>query len=140
MPTPHPVDAVDLIAQHWHADGPHTADTILSAALALSELAEYLVRATRSGKALTHASDGSVVVGRLATAADHQRQALAHLVEWAETLESDPGLRHDSRGDAHTIAGEAAGWLNLASGELGSTARALERAQSALGHLYHDEG
>lgn len=132
-----PPDAVDLINQHWPQDGPHAADTIMSAALALSEIAEYLARATRSGKALAYASDGSVVVGRLATAADHQRQALAHLVVWAETLESDPGLRHDSRGDAHATAGEAAGWLNLASGELGSTARALERAQSALGHLYH---
>ena len=132
-----PPDAVDLIAQHWPQDGPHTADTIMSAALALSEIAEYLARATRSGKALDHASDGSVVVGRLATAAGHQQQALQHLVDWAETLESDPGLRHDNHGNANTVAGEAAGWLNLASSEIGGTVRALTRAQSALGHLYH---
>lgn len=134
-----PPGAVDVIGQHWPTIGPHTDETVSSAALAVSELCRYLAHATRAGKALPYACDGYTVVGRLATAATAARQVLTQLSDWAADLPQSPGLRHDAGENATDTAVAAAAHLLAATGALDRASSSLARAHSALGHLYHEQ-
>lgn len=135
---PRHFDAVDLINAHWPTDGPHTDETIASASLAISELYRYLAHATRSGKALPYIGDGYRVLGSLAAGAGSAQQVAMQLGEWAAGLADSPDLVHDNGGNPAATAGMVVNELVTTGGAFGRAATALGRAQSALGHLYHD--
>lgn len=135
-----PVDGTELVAQHWPTNGPHTEESLASAAMAIQELIRYMAHATigTTLSALPFAQDGYIVVGRLAHAMSSQEQVLRQLSAWANTLAADPQLRHDSDASAAMAAIEASEYLRDAAGRADSLGRLLGDAQSALGHLYHD--
>lgn len=140
MPTRKPVDATALISQHWPTIGPHIDETIASAAEAIGELYRYLAHATRSGKALPYIGDGYRTLGSLAAGASSAQQVAMQLGEWAARMVDVPDLRHDNSGNPAATAGTVVNELVSTAGAFGRDATALSRVQSALGHLYHDNG
>lgn len=135
---PRHLDAVDLVNAHWPTIGPHTDETIASAALAISELYRYLAHATRSGKALPYIGDGYRALGGFTAGVSSAQQVMMQLGQWVAGLVDAPDLRHDNAGDPAGTAAMAVNELVVAAGAFGRAATALGRAQSALGHLYHD--
>ncbi len=142
-------DATDIIDKYWPTQGPHTADSVAAAAAASRELMRYLAHATLGGSALDalpYASDAYPVAGGLANAAHSQEQVLQQMAAWAGGVSRRADLRHDgaasaaeSRDRACVTALEAAEYLSEAATKATELARLLDQAQSALGHLYHDD-
>jgi hypothetical protein len=136
-----PVDGAAVVAKHWPTNGPHTEESLASAAEAIGELVRYMAHATIGTEvsALPYACGGYTVVGRLSTAATSQEQVLRQIAKWADSLSVDSSLRHDKGADARVCALEAAAYLYDAAINAGRLGHSLEVAQSLLGHLYHDD-
>ncbi|QIS13655.1 hypothetical protein [Nocardia arthritidis] len=142
--SPKKIDRSDAISMLWSTDGPHTADSITTAANGIAELWRYLAHATlrTDSEVLTDPADVYLVAGTLSAAANSAVQVLRQLHRWAEELVTMPGLTHDSdRSDselAMTAADLAAGALEESRIEMTLHAKALSTAAAALGHLYID--
>lgn len=129
-----------LIATFWHRDGPHSADSVASAALAIDELTHYLARATLHSDVLPQGGDLYRVVSELRSALSRLDQVLDQMSTRAEQIAHDPTLyddRRDGRDPADT-AYEAQGGLDAARPALGQLLAALGQAHNASGHLGHD--
>ena len=108
---------LDVVEAHWPVDGPHTAERIESAAVALSELVRYLNHATRPQVgALTEAPHGAGVLGSLATAAHREGQLYRQLASWARRVAADPTVRHDRCRDDAERSHQMATWSATQSG------------------------
>jgi hypothetical protein len=133
------LDVDTLIATFWHRDGPHTPDTVASAALGIDELTHYLARATFGPSVLPHGSDVYVLVRELRSALGRLDQVLDQVSARTAALATDPTLyddRHDGRDPAATVR-ELHGGLDGARVALGPLLAALGAAHNAAGHLGH---
>lgn len=119
-------------------DGPHTPDTVLDAARALSDLADYLARATTDPDTTAKALDDLLI--NLADVARGLDQTLQQISTSALRLRVEPGLRDDRGEDvdpadtAETVADATA----EARVRLARVATALHDAASAASHLGRD--
>ncbi|OQO88986.1 hypothetical protein B1813_22810 [Saccharomonospora piscinae] len=118
-------------------DGPHTPDTTLDAARALSDLVQYLNHATTGPDAVVEVLDEVLI--NLADAAHGLDQTLSQISSTALDLRTQPSLR-DDRGDsvdpadtAETVADATA----EARTRLALVTAALRDAASAAAHLGH---
>ncbi|GAA4554773.1 hypothetical protein GCM10023175_53490 [Pseudonocardia xishanensis] len=135
----HP-DASAIIGKFWHRDGPHTPESVRSAALAIDELTHYLARATWRRHVLPSGPALYEFVGELRSAIGRLDQVLDQAARHAGALVDDPTLyddRRDGRDPAQT-AREVQGGLDAARVVLGPVAEALGQTHSASGHLGHD--
>lgn len=134
------LNAEALIATFWHRDGPHSADSVVSAALAMDELAHYLARATFSSKVLPQGGDMYRLISELRSALGRLDQVFAQMSTRAEQIAHDETLyddRRDGRDPADT-AFEVQGGLDGARPPLGQLLAALGQAHNASGHLGHN--
>lgn len=138
------LDAGALVGTFWHRDGPHSPDSVASAALGVDQLFHYLARATApwAGANLPRGSDVYRLVGELRSALGHLDQVLDQTSIRAGELADDPTLyddRRDGRDPADT-AREMQGALDTARVALGPLLDALGAAHAAAGHLGHHDG
>lgn len=131
------IDAEKVIHTFWYPDGPHSSDTIVSAAAAIDYLTHYLARATFRGP--TKGPRLYRVVGELSSAVGRLDQVLDQLSRHAGNLATDRTLYDDRRDrPASVTAGDLQGALDAARVALGPLAAAFRAAHSASGHLGHD--
>ncbi len=127
-----------IIGTWWHRDGPHSADRIVAAGLAIDELTHYLARATSTAtlpgpRVYRLISELRSALGRLDQVAGQLSTRIGQLAE-DPTLYDDRGRDHDPA----VTAREAQGGLDAARVALGPLTAALAAAHSASGHLGHD--
>ncbi|MBF6236644.1 hypothetical protein IU474_06070 [Nocardia otitidiscaviarum] len=144
MSDPRKIDRADMVQALWPTIGPHTAESISTAAAAISELWRYLAHATRNstGDALADPADVYGVVGSLMTGARSAAQVFAQLQEWSRGLSCEPGLTDDRDPIDDELPGDAAvaaaAWLAQARADMQSLASDLHQASLQLSHLYID--
>ncbi|WP_306364367.1 hypothetical protein [Nocardia sp. CC227C] len=139
MSDPRKFDRADVVQVLWPTIGPHTAESIGTAAAAISELWRYLAHATHSGQAegLADPADVYLVVGTLRVATSSAMQVMGQLCEWAMALSEIPALGHDETGvQAAETASDAGYALNEVMLRLQQVRDALDKAAQGLGHLY----
>lgn len=133
-------DVHAILAEFWHPDGPHSPDSVASAALAIDELTRYLARATiPASTTLPHAGDVYRLVSELRSALGRLDQVLEQTSRRMAAITADGGIyddRRDGRDPADT-AREAQGGLDAARVALGPVLDALGAAHRASGHLGH---
>lgn len=131
-------DAYEIVEQRWPFDGPHSDDTVHSAAMAARQLVRYMANATYrpvgSGPALWR------IVSALREAVVGLEQVLRQLAESASGAVADDASLFDDRHDrpGADTASEVAILLRHARGTLMETATALSLASAAASHLGHD--
>ncbi|MGW4121369.1 hypothetical protein [Nocardia sp. NPDC004711] len=143
MSDPRRIDRADVIEVLWPLNGPHTADAIVTASVAIAQLWRYLAHATLRSDAegLAAPADVFVTVNNLAISGNSAAQVLSQFNQWTDRAKKQPELAHDedlprdlTRG-AVTIAGFA---LGSAANQFDVVAQQLYKAASILGHLYLD--
>lgn len=95
MPEIDELDAYDVVEQHWPYDGPHSRDTVLEAARAVSGLVRYLNNATQPGTArytLEWANTIDSVVSNVKSAVYGLDQLLDQLSSAAKAAAEDPTI------------------------------------------------
>ena len=147
MPPDEPVNARLVVELNWPYDGPHTADLITSAGLALEYVMRYLNNATRRPAALEWAATTTNVLGSLHAVASLQRQLLLQQIaalEWQ--------LRPDNPTPLY-LWDESSNWfrspqdavnfvvarLKEAEADAQGLQRTLQQAASGAGHLANRE-
>lgn len=135
LPDQHLTDPTDFVRAHWHSDGPHTPESIASAATAIEELMRYLAHATRGDLDVPTLY---AVTGSLAHATQISEQVLTQLASSCNALSERDDLRNDDiNADPASAARIAAHELSLGAPEdVRSLRHRLDRAQRQLGHLY----
>lgn len=135
LPDQHLTDPTDFVRAHWHSDGPHTPDSITSAATAIDELMRYLAHATR-GK--VDVPTLYSVTGSLSHATQTSEQVLTQLADSCVAVSGREDLCHDvADADPASAARIAADELGSEAGrDVRSLRRRLNQAQQQLGHLY----
>lgn len=119
-------------------DGPHTPDTVLDAARALSDLVDYLGRATTDLDTAAAVLDGVLI--NVADTAHGLDQVLRQISTAALRLRTESSLRDDRGEDidpadtAETVADATA----EARARLAAVTPALRDAASAASHLGRD--
>lgn len=132
-----------LIDAAWPFDGPHTADSVEAAAVALGRLVRYLNNATGYSRSLPDAATAYRVTSNLASVAGLLPQLLDQLARFMEQQVNDPSLYDDRRNEnhpAHRTALAVSAALGEARRAAGSMGAALALAASAASHLGNDEG
>ena len=135
-------DILNEIERLFPYDGPHSAETVATAAQAVNRLVRYLNNATGPWNAPHTLEWGATiyrVVGALSGSVDGMEQLFDQLRIAAEAQATDP-TAYDDRRDrpAATTAHELAATINDARGRLGEVAAELDRAHSLAGHLGND--
>ncbi|MFD3431328.1 hypothetical protein [Nocardia fluminea] len=135
LPDQHLTDPTDFVRRLWYSDGPHTPESITSAATAIEELTRYLAHATRGDLDVPTLYGAT---GSLAHAASISEQVLTQLASACTDLSARADLRHDTTGaDPASSALIAADELGTeATREVRSLRHRLDSAQQQLGHLY----
>lgn len=136
------IDRDEAVEAIWPYDGPHSADSVQTAAGALPDLVRYLNNATGpNGQNLPFASHVGDAVGST-------RGGVALLDQFIEQLgmalvrhsNKGPGMLYDDRGQGHdagqTVAA-ALHHLNEAREALHPLVDALDEAHGAINHLGH---
>lgn len=131
----------EVIAEHWHRDGPHSVESVASAALAVDALLHYLARATWDQATMPRGGDIYRVVGELRSGLGRLDQVLEQMGRHAYALSSDPGLYDDRRDgrDPRRTAKEAAAHLGRVREGLSGVLADLDAAHSAVAHLGSDQ-
>jgi len=113
-----PVDGAELVEKHWPYDGPHSGDSVIEAARAMSTLATYLGNATGPGngkKTLQYGPQVYRVVGALSGALASLDQVLEQLATAERRIGLDPTAYDDRREKtAAEVAAEAAKQIEAA--------------------------
>lgn len=116
--TPTPADGRELVNKHFPYDGPHSFDTVIQAARAMDELAEYLGNATGPGNGkhtLQYGAHVHRVIGALSGALGSLGQVLDQLATAEKRVGADPTAYDDQRKTPPaTIAAEVAEHLAAA--------------------------
>ncbi|WP_063057261.1 hypothetical protein [Nocardia salmonicida] len=135
LPDQHFTDPTDFVRGLWYSDGPHTSESIASAATAIEELTRYLAHATRGDLDVPTLYG---VTGSLAHAASISEQVLTQLASACTALSARADLRHDAPdADPASSALFAADKLGTeATSDVRSLRQRLDQAQQQLGHLY----
>ncbi|MFD3464753.1 hypothetical protein ACFWVM_34065 [Nocardia fluminea] len=135
LPDQHFTDPTDFVRGLWYSDGPHTPESITSAATAIDELMRYLAHATRGELDVPTLYS---VTGSLAHAASISEQVLTQLASACTDLSARSDLRHDAPdADPATSALFASDCLGTeAARDVRSLRHRLDQAQQQLGHLY----
>lgn len=130
-----------IVEEFWPYDGPHSRETMASAATMAAELVRYLNNSTQYG--VHEAPTLWRIVAQVSTAVDRFDQLLDQLRRAAQALADDPTLYDAGRGEpADAVAGELASWLNTARRLNRPLMYALDQASSVssrLGHRSDDE-
>lgn len=133
LPDQHLTDPTDFVRAHWHSDGPHTSESIASAATAIEELMRYLAHATRLDLDVPTLY---AMTGSLAHATQISEQVLTQLASSTAALADRDDLRSDDINIAPaTAALTAAGALD-GDRDVRALRQRLDIAQQQLGHLY----
>jgi hypothetical protein len=131
-----------LVDSVWPFDGPHSADSVEAAAVALGRLVRYLNNATGYSRSLPYAATAYRVTSNLASMAGLLPQLLDQLAQFMEQQAGDPSLYDDRRNGnypAHRTALAVSAALGEARRAAGSMGAVMERAASAASHLGNDE-
>lgn len=139
------IDGVQLINDNWPLNGPHTPDSLISAAQAVAELYRYLAHATigDAEQAVPNIPDTYPAFGALTTAARSNQQALQQLATRLDHFaDFDPNIRHDEGDDtegnrAAAMLIDAAEYLRAASSAAGQMGADFSHASGQLSHIYH---
>ncbi len=135
LPDQHLTEPTDFVRGLWYSDGPHTPESIASAATAIEELTRYLAHATRGDLDVPTLYG---VTGSLAHATQISEQVLAQLADSCAALSGRDDLRSDdinaSPSATALIAADALGLA--AQRDVRSLRQRLDTAQQQLGHLY----
>ncbi|MFE3958585.1 hypothetical protein ACFXPS_30980 [Nocardia sp. NPDC059091] len=135
------IDRTDMVQALSPLEGPHTAESVVAASMAVAELWRYLAHATRysTAEALTDPADVSVAVGNFVAGMRSADQVLGQLSYWAQRLTENPALADDrdranvTRAVAATE--EVASWLVEARDDMSMVVRDLGEVSADLGHL-----
>lgn len=130
----------DVIDQQWPYDGPHDADTVTSAAEAVSALVHYLANATgpsNQRETLQHTATVHAILEDIAGAVSGLDQLLHQLKSVLRHQADDPTLYDDRRADfaAPDTARAAAEWVNSARMRAQDLAGTLDAARDLTAHL-----
>lgn len=131
-------DAREIVESHWPLGGPHSDDTVHSAAIAVGELMRYTANATHqsiaSGTALWR------ILSALHEAVVGLDQVLRQLADSASGAVADDATLFDDRHDrpGADTAAEAGILLRLAREELVRSVKQLRAAAAAASHLGHE--
>lgn len=134
------MDAYEVVEQNWPYDGPHSDETVESAATAVGQLVRYLSNATWPYKKVV-ASGPTLyrVLSSVNASAYGLRQLLEQLQTTAVDLAEDESMYDDRRDrPARTTAVDTAAALGEALRALGPLIRAVEHASSLTCHLGHE--
>ncbi|MEV0367992.1 hypothetical protein [Nocardia fusca] len=142
MPTRRDIDGEAVVADRWPVDGPHSADALGEAMLALQHLIRYANHATLDApaRAVPEPQDAATIVLRLGDALGGLPQLCDQLAHRADRFAADPALcaadtvSHEP-GVQAAIAAEALRELAAAAARLRDLARA---AASPLDTLWLD--
>lgn len=135
------VNGRELIGANWPYDGPHSVETVIEAARAMDELAQYLGNATYGGSARTlqYSPQVARVLGALGGALNNLGQVFDQLATAEERIGQDPKA-YDERRDrpAAQSAGESVDLMNAAREGLASVTAYVQRASSAAYRIGHN--
>lgn len=135
LPDQHLTDPTEFVRRHWSSDGPHTPESITSAATTIEELTRYLAHATHGDLDVPTLY---AVTGALAHATQISEQVLTQLADSCAELSGRDDLRSDdintSPSGAALIAADELGVE--AKRDVGSLRKRLDQAQQQLGRLY----
>lgn len=129
-----------IVAEFWPYDGPHTPETIVSAAAALAELTRHLANATRARATLADAPALSAVLGSLSAAASTLPQVLRQLDGSAEDLATDLDLYDNQGAPSDQTALRVAVECETAAGRAAQLASVLDHAHQFASRLGHRPG
>lgn len=129
----------EIVESNWPFDGPHSDETVASAAVALGRLARYLANATQH-RPETGASLYRIVSG-LAGAAARIDEVLGQLAEATSGPIADQASLYDERHDrpGADTAVEVAILLRGVLAPLRRAASGLQAAAGAASHLGNEE-
>lgn len=132
-------DTFDIVERLWPFDGPHSSDTVTSAASTMAGLVRYMNNATWNPRLLP-GPDLYRVLSSLNSVVHGLDQLLRQLTNTLAELGNDPTLYDDRRDrPAALTAGEIAGHLAAAWDALAGEPRSrLKRAAGLASHLGHD--
>lgn len=135
------MDAYEVVEQHWPYDGPHSDESVESAATAVGRLVRYLNNATWPYKKVVAGGPTLYrVLSSLNGAVYGLDQLLRQLQETARELAADESMYDDRRDrPARTTAIEAVAALGEAVLALGPLMRGVESATSLTCHLGHEQ-
>lgn len=132
-------DAYEIVEANWPYDGPHSDDSMVSAATAMDRLARYVANATQrplsSGPALSRIASG------LHAALSKVDQVLGQMADAASGEIADRASLYDDRHDrpGADTAAEASILLHQARHELRTATRFLGMADAAASHLGNED-
>lgn len=131
-------DATQIVQRYWPYDGPHTDESVVGAAQAVSHLVRYVANATyrpvSSGPAFYE------VLWRLDEAMARVDQVLRQLAEvTGAALADDVSLRDDRGGSGQPAVAEVVVLLQDAQQRLLSARGPLNRAAQVSSHLGHSQ-
>jgi len=144
------VDADELVEQHWPYDGPHSYDSVLQAARAMTALARYLGNATGPGgnglKTLALGPHVYRVLGAVSGALGSLDQVLEQLADAEKRVGADPTAYDDRRdrpasattGEVITAIQAARDLLFKFSGGQVTVHAHLQTAHSLSSHIGHN--
>lgn len=132
-------DVYDLIEQHFPYDGPHSAEHVTAAGIAVARLVRYLNNATGPGnarKTLEWAASVDHVLGSVNAAVHGLNQLLRQLAAALDSQTDNPTLYDDRRDrlGSHT-AQLAAQEVRYATVDVAALTRQIENALSLTQHL-----
>lgn len=133
-----PSSAEEIVERFWPYDGPHSRDTVESAAQAIAGLVRYLNNATWNPQRLP-APGLYRVLSNLNSMMYGLDQLLNQLTTATDRVADDPTLYDDRRDrPARNTAVEVGSHLKAAAGALDGPRSAVERAVQLASHLGHE--
>lgn len=126
----------EIVEHFWAYDGPHSRETMASAATTLAELVRYLNNSTQYG--VSEAPTLWRIIAQVSTAVDRFDQLLDQLERAAETLADDATMYDAARREPpHVVALLLADNLSRARQSMDEPRRALDAAAQVASRLGH---
>ncbi|MFD6357253.1 hypothetical protein [Nocardia tengchongensis] len=140
------INRADAIEVLWPIRGPYTADSFVTASIAIEHLWRYLTHLTlrSESRQMDSPADVCIAIGNLANSSSSASQVFSQFNQWADRIKDQSELAHDEDLPRHLISGVVAvgeSALRSAASQYEVAAQQLYKAAAVLGHLYldHDE-
>lgn len=127
----------DVIEKAWPYDGPHSSESIISAAQGVAELVRYLNNATRTPARLPYMGDVDAVLGQLSTAFDRLPQLVTQMCAVVEQHWNSTDVYDDQGGDVQDLLGDCVATLQDFGTDLVAPTVTLKDARSMAAQIGH---
>lgn len=128
----------DVIDKAWPYDGPHSTESVISAAEAIADLVRYMNNATRTPGRLPYAGDVYTVLGHLTTMTRRLPQLVTQL-KAATDQHWDSTTVYDTEGGCpQDLLGDCSAGFDALSASIADLTNGLADVHAMIGQVGHE--